>query len=278
MDKKDKIIVWDQFEEVENKESIDGDSIPTFTRDYDQEKKRQHILGKKIKTFKPIVIAIFSALLIGSILGFLMLNILPNLNGNSDREVSSSQINLSEDNHSSSDQPNTLKNMSAYVLQVGVFTKKQNADDWISTYAQAGFDTALWEKENQLFLFAGIADTKDYANVLASEIKDYEFDVFIKEWDTKEMKVDVSASEYEWLIAFQDLWKETLQTVTKKEDLEVNRWDQLIEDAPKDSNQVKGLREQIINLFEDLQLEERGFKEQKFLLEIWQQFEKIFDQ
>ena len=142
MKKKKDVIVWDQFAKSINDDSEHSknkDSIPTFTRNYEtDERKNFFYILRKIKYFKPIMIAAFSALLIGSILGFIVLNVLTNLNGeptDPTEETMKSQVaQNNEPKQSNVDQRQlfTLESMQGQVIQVGVFSSRDNADEWIN--------------------------------------------------------------------------------------------------------------------------------------------------
>lgn len=285
MNKKKDIIVWDQFDKVKSIESNsekNKESIPAYTRNYEED-DRNNVLNitSKIKTFKPIMIAIFSALLIGSVLGFMMLNLLTQLNDDSDHlepEVSKTAVsNEQKLSNSEEIQKFTLKSMSGQVIQVGVFSKTENANEWIETYKQAGFPTTLWERDGQYFLFAGIAETKEDANKLRTNITSNDFDAFIKEWQTKEYEIELLPVDYEWLTAFQELWHETLHSVSVQEGINTNNWHNLIEQADKKSEKVINLSEEIQSLINH-DFKEDTLLEQKVLLEVWQKFEKNFSQ
>lgn len=287
MDKKKDVIVWDQFEQTKKDDynrSKSEESIPTFTRNYESNKRKSAFnVLKKVKSSKPIILTVFSALFIGSVLGFMMLNLLTNLsNGhNSYDQAVKSQTTIKNDQKQSDQEQRqlyTANSMSGYVVQVGVFSKKENAEEWIKNYEQAGFLTTLWKKENQYFLFAGIADTTDLANDFASKVKDHNFDAFVKEWQTKEFEIKLTESEYKWLTSFQNLWEEALYSVSREEGIKVESWEKLIERPFKDPSNIKQFREELEILFDEGLLENGNVEKHKFLLEIWRQYEKYFGQ
>lgn len=281
MKKKKDIIVWDQFAKAIDKDSDSSkskESIPTFTRNYEEDKgKSVFQLIRKIKHFKPIILAVFSALFIGSVLGFFLLNLLTNINGDSnlvDKETTTNQaIHYDKNDQPKDDQRQlfTLDGMNAQVLQVGVFSKKENAKEWLERFEEKGFPATIWERDDQFFLFAGVAHTTDVAHELMTDIKDKDFDVFVKEWTTKEIEVEVSKEDYEWLTSFQELWKKTLVS----DEINIDDWTNLQKMSEKDSEDVTELKEDIKHLLEK-NIKEEPLRLQKYLLSIWNQFEGLF--
>lgn len=282
--KKDKdIIVWDQFDKIKNDES-NHETLPTFTRNYKvEEVSLWQRIKNKMKELKSILIAIFSAMVIGSVLGFIMLNLMTNFNNqqnNHNDHAVSGQTSVKNKQNPSDQEDNktsTLNPMSGQVLQVGAFNKKENADDWVKKYKQAGFLTTLWERDEQYFLFAGIAATKNDANILASEIKANNFDVFIKEWQTNEIKIKLTNTEYDWLKSFQELWNKSLHSLGNNNGINLDSWNELIERESMEGSQVEQFKEELGHWIDNDLLDDGEITEQKFLLEIWKQFEKTYD-
>src|SRR5699024_3163233 len=100
----------------------------------------------------------------------------------------------------------TLKQMKAYVIQLGVFSEQENADIWSKTYAQAGFPSISFQRENQYFLFTGVANTEEKAKEFAEILLKEEIEVYVKEWETDEKEIKLTEEESKWIQLFQEQW------------------------------------------------------------------------
>lgn len=285
MKKKKDIIVWDQFDQVDIKEEenhANEEKVPTFTRNYEiDELSRMQKITHHIKKLKPFLIAMFSALFIGSVLGFVMLNFLTNVNdqpNNAQQHAVSNQATVENETYSAEAQPDeqqteyNLNAMRSHVLQVGVFNEKENAEMWMSTYTSNGLPMSLWQRDEQYFLFAGIAATKNAADLIASEIESEDVEIYVKEWETPEYKVNVSKREYQWLQSFQEQWEQSLQEVSTNGSMNNEEWQNLIEQASLEDVHIEPLLNELTNWIDDLMDKNDPVLEQEFLLDIWQQF------
>jgi len=249
--------------------------IPTFARKSDN----TNPLNEKSKwsAFKPVVISVSAAIFIGSILGFIMLNMFGNINDLSNHENNPEATNAvaadegTEKNSNASDEQ---KAITAYVLQGGVFSEKANADQWAESFKQAGFPVMIWEREDQYYLLTGIADTEEQAKKIATSIKEKNMDVFAKEWRTSPTDAALNKEEAAWLNAFEKQWQDTLKSVSKQEGILASGWEQLIKDQPENSKKLSGFIEKITTFLPEMKKADEK-KEQNILLTIWQQYEAL---
>src|SRR5699024_11682113 len=68
-----------------------------------------------------------------------------------------------------------------------------------------------WKRDQQFFLFAGIASTNEQAEQMTKTFVDRGLDVYVKEWSIPEIDLQVTEQEYDWLRAFQNQWEKTVK-------------------------------------------------------------------
>src|SRR5699024_1683635 len=143
-----------------------------------------HINRKsKWGAFNRVVSSISAAIFIGSILGFIMLNLFGNINAlcnHGNNPEATNAVAADKDTEKKSNASDEQKAITAYVLQGGVFSEKANADQWAESFKQAGFPAMIWERDDQYYLLTGIADTEEQAKKIAASIKEQNMDVFVK--------------------------------------------------------------------------------------------------
>lgn len=247
------------------------DPIPVFARSSDTDIKRPE-KDSKFSYFKPIIIAILSAIVIGSILGFIMLRMFVGI----ETELSSQSSNTlpivdkDQDNESAETNQSSLESIEAYVLQGGVFSEQANAEAWNKKFEDAGLSSMIWEKENQFFLLLGLANEKEQAkNILETVKKDADLDVFVKGWSTDKVKAELSKEEAEWFQSFRDQWTKALSEVSSQEALTPSSWENVVANYPKESDRAKPLAEAISNV-----KKAEGTQAQIDLLHLW----NVYDQ
>ncbi|RDW19317.1 hypothetical protein CWR48_09760 [Oceanobacillus arenosus] len=195
----------------------EGDKeIPTFTTHKQTNIKQIEKQNGQSRSIRKLLIAIGSAIIIGSVLSFVMFQIFVNVDGNQGAQSSlatTPSLNQSETQniHTSA---HSLTSLKAFVLQAGVFSNKTNADEWVNTFADAGLDTIVWEKDSQYFLFLGVAATKEQAKTVAAALTT-EFDIFIKEWSTAEGEVELTDAEYQFIQQFTEDFQTALPVLSE---------------------------------------------------------------
>jgi len=244
------------IEEAAAMEESSENNIHTFAREYDPTLKlsKTKKQNTNLNMFKPIIIAIISAITIGSIMGFVMLKIIVNF----DNDVNATpayqtipgqgqddQNKSVEDETTSGGTLITLDSMSAFVLQGGVFSSASNAEAESSKFIDQGYSPVIWEKDSQYYLLvsSGLSkeDLQDDINVLVGS----GIDVYAKEWVIGESEIKLSEEETNWVSSFQDQWN----IATGKGLIEVDTWNKMVEQAPKGTESfnsfVTSLKEQL---------------------------------
>ncbi|MBY7143251.1 SPOR domain-containing protein [Virgibacillus sp. NKC19-3] len=280
MDKK-KLIIWkvgkskkDNREHAATLQGTGDDSVPVFARETDHKPSSKR---NKWKSFKPIIVTTISAIAIGSILGVFMLRMFVGVDSDltANNNAPAATIDAEDEDSNAERMTASMEQMNAYVLQGGVFSDETNAEAWVSNYEQAGFPGFIWEREGQFFLLLGLANTEEHAEQLASQLKEQEFDIYVKEWSTEEGEVDLTEEEHEWLQSFQENWQDELNALENDEGLKVDNWEALMENYPDDSEDLTDLQETLSGLRESTQAQTEELEAQHILLQLWKQYSEI---
>lgn len=262
-------------------ENTDKDEqVPTFDRNHsidDKYGKKYKKARKSLGRYKPIAIAAVSAVVIGIGLGIIMLKMFDGIGSEASGGLDKSTSALNTDPSSiqgagDSTKDATIEPISAFVLQAGVFSTKENAAAWSKKYQEAGYPTTTWQRDDQFFLIAAVAATNEAADALATEFTD--FDIYVKEWETGKTDKQFSKEETEWVRTFTDLWQESLKTVSAKETFQAEPWNKVIGNAPKQAGNITPFLEQLTQSYQKLD-KENATNQQHFLLEQWHQYEKL---
>lgn len=163
--------------------------------------------GRK-KTFMPIMITMSSAALIGIVFGVIMLQMFVTLNepSGSESKVSQTSSAVSEAEKNG----NKFPELSAYMLQAGVFSQRENAENWMKLYQGENLPVIVWEREEHYYLFTGVYMQEEEAKQRAVELQAKGFDVFVKPWSTSEAELTLTNDEAKWLNDFQTTWTEAI--------------------------------------------------------------------
>ncbi len=231
-------------EEVAAAEESGANKLHTFSRDYDTTFMLSKTPTKKqsnFAMFKPIIIAIISAITIGSIMGFVMLKIIVNfdndLNASPAFLVPTDENNNGQGEEKTENPPtnsttlHTIDSMSAFVLQGGVFSTVENAEAESVKFVEQGYAPIIWEKEGQFYLLVNLGMSKEDLQDDTNALMNSGIEVYAKEWQVSEMEMELTKEEYDWLLAFQDQWNISLGTGM----VEAREWQALMDQAPEQS-------------------------------------------
>ncbi|WHY76346.1 hypothetical protein QNH20_19795 [Neobacillus sp. WH10] len=165
-----------------------------------------------------IVISGIFAILIGTTIGIVMLKLLTT--GPSEKTVTEPPV--VEEKGGTEEKPAAgkttsadLKQLTAYVIQGGVFSSKGGAKETSSQLSSKGVPSQLVEMDGKQYLFLGVADSIDTAKSLGTKFKENGVeDVFAKPLLLDEKKVsDISTKEKDFLETVPKIY-ETLSLVT----------------------------------------------------------------
>ncbi|MGM8364716.1 hypothetical protein ACLIBG_04440 [Virgibacillus sp. W0181] len=269
--------------ESENGKIKNEGSIPVISSLDDHEiNKKGKSTKRSGKRLKPFIIASLSAVAIGIVLGSIMLNLFTSIENGDDQKTlstSSSQTNESDIGNNEGPDETTetiIESMNAYVVQGGVFKEKENAEEWLNTFKNAGHDAIIWNKADGYYLMAGVAATKEIANEKVRAIKESELDAFSKQWSTEPVKSELSEEEKEWFTQFQEKWNLTLETSGEQQKQAILDWQKLLEDESINKDSYKPLQTKTNDFLQ--KSGQMSDAEIRFsLLEIWKLFDEALD-
>lgn len=257
--------------------------VPMFARPIDHQQKIKQFPQQKrhdIRTFKPIIIAVISALVIGTGLGVIMLNMITNINDHvsngSAQHVSPVTDNSDTHTEETSDQIEvTLDAISAYILQGGVFSEQENAEASADLFQAAGFPTSIWNRDDNYYLLIGATKTKDQAEELALELEQQSLDVFVKEWSTTDHDISLTEEEHRWIQSFVTTWNETLDVVSQNGDFPIEKWQKLADEYSGDSTLLSEISLHVDHVVATNGEENSILKKQHLLMEMWKEYESL---
>lgn len=262
-------------EELAAAEESSDSKIHTFTRNYDTPLLSQSSSKSKsnFHIFKPIIIAIISAIIIGSIMGFIMLKIIVNFDN--DLTVTQDYVaptngeeNGNEGTTTTSTETSQYKidAMSAYVLQGGVFSSVAGAEVESEKFVDAGYSPVIWEKDNQFFLLVDLGLSKEALQQDVTSLKESGIEVYAKEWQLSEQELELTKEEHEWIVSFQDKWKLSLETGN----IEAEQWQQIVDQAPTQSEKLSSL---VRSIEENVSADDKNTE--GVLLKTWKTFATV---
>ena len=199
---------------------------------------------------KKISIAIISALIIGTVSGILILNVIVNPEesvGNEYESIASTKGISTDPNkalESELKRDYNAPSLQAYTLQLGVFSDAINAEQFVSSLKQSDLPLVIWPKDNLQYVLVGLAPDKETIRDLAEEILGESIDWFIKEWSNEPFQLKLTSDEIAWLELFVEQWKNTLQKNNPMDSIQEN-WQILKDNYPEKSETLKPINEQI---------------------------------
>jgi stage II sporulation protein B len=231
-----------------------------------------HKKTSKNSLLKPILIAVISAIIIGAILSVIMFQVLIDVKASYSNQESvniptatQSENGKEKTNGDHSDNTAvTLAALHGFVLQGGVFSEQENAETWAKNFSDSGLPAMIWNRGDQYFLLLGLTETKAQAESIVNQL-DKNYDLYIKEWETRQGDVSLTKEEQEWLLAFQQKWEEN---VKQSDNISKDSWAELSKDTKSD--RLKSLVDQIEQI-ESVS----GLEGQKYLLNLMFEYEKL---
>ncbi|API90675.1 hypothetical protein J32TS6_00450 [Virgibacillus pantothenticus] len=211
---------------------MEEDKVPPYKRFTKSETSLLHVFTKKITRIKPLIIAIASAFIIGSLLGITLLKMFVTID--EDRQANGDANNTSianvsdEDKGAVEDGEASSEMLHAFVLQGGVFSEKGNAQTWQTKFKDAGLPSLLWKKDNQYFLLISAAASENDAKQLKAEAAASGLEIYVKEWKVNLDKDALSKNEAAWLQKFVDTWQKAME----RREVAEQQWKSIIKSAP----------------------------------------------
>lgn len=275
----------------EHAATVEDSDIPELIRqDSDNPDNTIYFTRKsKFRSIKPFLLATLSAVLIGSFLGFFMLNMFVDINDDISRQGGSSPLAASsdeeEDNTSDDDNggsyngdddmsPVTIESRNAFILQAGKFSEKENADEMVSAFQQEGFPAMVWEKDEYFFVLSGITNSKEQGLTLANAFAEKDLEVYVNEWGTESGEIELSNQEREWIQAYELQWKDALTSVNDGNKLSQDAWSNVVDEIPENSEHITEFADFLKEQHQQMGSDDK-WKDQVVLLRLWEQFNQL---
>ncbi|QKY69584.1 SPOR domain-containing protein [Lentibacillus sp. CBA3610] len=241
----------------EHAATIEDSDIPELIRQDSDDPDNEIYFTRKprFKMFKPFLLAALSAIIVGSILGFFMLNMFVDINddisrqgdspplaaaGGEDDEGDSTDDEGGNDNSGGNEEtsPVTTEAINPFILQAGKFGEKANADEMAAALQQTGFPAMIWEKDNFFFVIAGITNSREQGTQLASTFAEDDFEVYVTEWGVPSGDLELPPQEKEWLQMFEEQWNGALAAVSDGNQLSQDAWADVVSEIPENTEQI----------------------------------------
>ena len=194
-------------------ESPKDESIPEYVR-YTNNRpgKNPH---RSFKIFQPIIVAILSAIIIGSVLSFVMFQVFVSVEEDLANQSQIQQLPAAADSNTANETAAekslfSLEAIHSFVLQAGVFSEKANADQLAGELAKSDIPSFVWERDGQFFVFVGALANKAQGEKLAEKYSEVE--LYVKEWSTLPGEIELNDEEISWFTAFREQFINQLQS------------------------------------------------------------------
>lgn len=274
----------------EHAAALEDSDIPELIRQNSDDSDNEIYFTRKskLRAFKPFLLATLSAVIIGSILGFVMLNMFVDINedlsqpgdappfGAAGSEGENGPSDEGETDASAGDgsAPAEIASVSAFVLQAGKFAEKANADEMAATFEQAGYSSMVWENEDFFFVLSGITNSKDQGTQLANELTEEDLEVYVKEWTTESGDINLTNEEKEWLQTYEAEWQDALASLGDGNQLSQDAWADVIDGIPENSEQLTDFADFLQEQYEQMGQADK-WQDQVILLSLWEQFNQL---
>lgn len=259
-----------------------NEQAATTEEDYAENRKKSffiHPVLNKMKrntnTYKNLIIAIVTAIMIGSIFGFVMLSIFGSVNSETTKSASNPTVSLkseSKENPGAVNDGETIPALTAFILQNGVFTDKTNAESMLAELKSNNIKAMIWENEKEYIVMMGMDPTYDGALEQVKGFKKKKVDIFIKEWETPSIALELSSEELTWLASFQKLLSTSIEDLGEEKVPVSDEWGKLAKTKPDKMSKHNDLFDSVQLMAEKtMNYEEASLQ----LLTIWYEFDQL---
>lgn len=277
-------ITKDEHAATVDKHLYQNDDTLELPNKENHDEKNHRMASKERKNkWKPVILAIVSAVCIGGLFGLIMLKVVGTLDdyGTGQPNASGMPGNINEDdkastiNDSQGEADHQLPEMTAFVIQGGVFEEESSVNEWKDSFQDAAFSPMVWEDNDDYYLFVGVASTKEQANDLVKDINEsFGLDVFAKEWKSDERELTLADDEQQWINSAVELWNDSLKNIHEEAGLPVDDWEKLVENSPEQETDINSFIKELTELISEL--DNPSEKEASgFLLQVWYMMDRL---
>ncbi|PAF19813.1 SPOR domain-containing protein [Terribacillus saccharophilus] len=196
---------------------------------------------------KKLAAAALGAAIIGVVLGFLLLRYTAGI------ESETSGVAAPVATKEAAANAGAFSDLTAYVVQGGVYNQEDIGQDVVQKYADAGIPAVLWEKNGQFFLLTGMAGSQEEADTLGSQLQAQGYESYVKQWDP-----GVEAASSAWL-------DELAVLLAAGDNQDPALWKAWQEKIPAGAESVKTASDEAVNAME------QGTFTASMLLPVWEE-------
>src|SRR5699024_7078221 len=132
--------------------------------------------------------------------------------------------------------------------------------------------TMIWKRDEQYFLIVGLSHTLEKANELVTDLEEKQLEVFVKEWVTPALEVQMTSDEEEWIQSFHQLLVNDIKALGNQENSSLDQWEKWLKEVPEQSNSLISFKDSIQPIIEKAKENSQALTHQD-LLNIWFQYE-----
>lgn len=174
-----------------------------------------------------IVLAVAAGLIVGSLFGLTSLHVLTN---NSDAHVFQEETETAQETHTPSSEPMTeivFDISDLYVIQVGLFHERENADLRKRQLERGNIPTFIWEREGEFFLLHSIHTSESSAKKINEELQEKSLEAFVKKWDMPQLDKKVTPDELTFIEKYILMWEESVKQLEAGSSIQLAKWEAL---------------------------------------------------
>ncbi|GGJ84149.1 hypothetical protein GCM10007063_03310 [Lentibacillus kapialis] len=266
----------------EHAAALENSNIPEYIRQEDEDDKGHnkdihYKQNSNLTKAKPFLIASISAVIIGGVLGFFMLNMFVDIDGNIGQQGGSSASAVSDKENSTADAQSDVVAIdanSAFAVQAGKFSEQANAEEMAAVIQDAGSSAMIWENNSFYFVLSGISMSEQQAEQTATVLANSGIDTYVKEWATEASKITLMDSEKEWLQMFEKQWNKSLKSVSSGNHLSKDAWAGVVNAIPENTDSITSLTEAVQKEHQAMGKTDNS-RDQIILLNLWEKFNKL---
>ncbi|MFB1051674.1 SPOR domain-containing protein [Paraliobacillus sp. JSM ZJ581] len=249
---------------------------PVYTTSTPKKKKHRYI--------KSILLTTSIAIIVGIGFGFGVLKMFVELD-KTDTTVSSDQSipvdgeeKTGNNISNSKKQSVTLNSISAFIVQAGMFSTEDKANEWKEKMKQAGFNVFSWKADDGIRLFTSVHLTQEKADQMAEKLAKSNYEGYVRQWSTEEKAIDLTVEEGKWLQGFAPLFLSMIENDTGEKALEgkIAEWNAWVKAAPKEISDALVTLKQSASSFSKAikdDASQRSYYDQ--LIKTWYQYDQL---
>lgn len=207
--------------------------------------KNSALYKKNNVIIKSMLVTTFISILIGMMFGMIVLNMVKNESHDIEtfHEADNGSNTLPLVNHKNGEdmKNKTLSPMTLYTIQAGVFTKKENSEQWKNHFSNQPL-TVTWLKDGQYYLLIDFSLSESEIISRAKVLKEDGYDVFAKTWEIPSVDIALNDISYDWFDTFHTVWQHSFAAIDDDSSFDKRQWEQLVENNEQHDPRIHTLQ------------------------------------